>query len=345
MELNIEAFDPNIADLRKMVEDTSKITEADDLQKVKEARIALGKVRITIAKKGKELREDALSFQRAVIDKEKELIGMIQPEELRLKGIEEAVEKKKERERRMALLPMRRDKVAGIDEMYSFTKAITDEELLSMDDEQFAAFYNQLVADKNERDRIALAAEKQKVEDEKAEIARQQEIKDAEEKARKEEQEKAQQVEKDRVAREAKELKERRIKLITMRGLVYSFTLNAYIDEATDKVAYTMQEIETMDDMAFADRLGIVDTVLTEVRLKREQEEKEEAEAKAKEEAEAAEKAEKERMEKQEAYKAFLREHGYTEENKDQFLIKREGNVVRLYKFVGEIDFYGVQQS
>ena len=76
MELSIEKFSPTKAELARIVEESKGLDLTDpfdmaQVKKIKAARIALGKTRVAITKRGKELREDALTFQRAVIAKEK----------------------------------------------------------------------------------------------------------------------------------------------------------------------------------------------------------------------------------------------------------------------------------
>ena len=94
---DLEKFDPTVAELTAMVAKTKKLKATDledkaQLAIVKENRIVLKKARVQIEKRGKELREDALKFQRAVIAKEKELIAIIEPEEDRLEAIEQEAE-------------------------------------------------------------------------------------------------------------------------------------------------------------------------------------------------------------------------------------------------------------
>lgn len=88
MELNIEQFDPTLADLQKIVALTKNVTVTDfkdkaQLELVHQNRIALRDVRVKITKKGKELREEATKFAKDVITHEKELIAVLEPEESR----------------------------------------------------------------------------------------------------------------------------------------------------------------------------------------------------------------------------------------------------------------------
>lgn len=72
------------------------INDREGLKRVTEARKILKAERVQIEKDAKELREGALRFQRAVIAKEKELIGLISPTEEELLQEEKRIENLKE---------------------------------------------------------------------------------------------------------------------------------------------------------------------------------------------------------------------------------------------------------
>lgn len=227
---DIEKFDPTAAELQSLVEKTKdlSVTDLEDkskLEVVRTARIELKKTRVKIEKYGKALRDDANKFAKAVIEKEKELIGIISPEEDRLKAIEEEAEKLAIRKERLEKLPARKDRLAALEDGVE----ITDEELLLMDATAFETYYNHRVADKNEADRLK-AEEDQRKRDAEAKAAaeaKEAEIKEREEAAAKKEQElkaeeqrlaaekearereeKARQEERERAEREAKEKEE-----------------------------------------------------------------------------------------------------------------------------------------
>lgn len=204
---DIEAFDPTVAELTALVQSTKDIT-ADDLEDtkqlevVKENRILLRNARVKIEKKGKELRDDANKFAKAVIAKEKELIAIISPEEDRLKAIEDQVKANALRREREALLPARRKRMAELSD--SSPKPIAfplDEIVLDMDDEQFETMFNEKAAERNENVRVENERKEKELNKEKDEIARQKEIKEAEDRAKKETEE--------RIEREGKEKAER----------------------------------------------------------------------------------------------------------------------------------------
>lgn len=165
----LEKFDPTVADLTAMVEATKDITATDledpkQLAIVRDSRISLKNARVRIEKTGKSLREDAVKFQRAVIEKEKELIAIIAPEEDRLQAIEEEAKALALKKARMENLPFLKQRIeeAGLQPFFT----MTDNELLELDANGFEQHFNYLVASKNEADRLA-AEEKQRLEDEK----------------------------------------------------------------------------------------------------------------------------------------------------------------------------------
>ena len=259
MELNIEKFDPTTEQLTKMVIASKKIKVTDindkeQIEVVRKTRIELKTARVAITKKGKEMREEAIVFQKAVIAKEKELIAIIEPEEIRLETIEDEVKEKKQREERIALLPIRREQLDAIGDGVE----VTDDEILGMDTAFFTDYKNERVAQKNEADRLTLEAEKRKVQEEAERQQREKETQEREKKAREEAQEEAERQLK--LAKEEAEMRVQREK-----------------EEGERKVK---EERERMEREA-------------KEKAERELKEKEEAEAKAKVEQEALEKKKK----------------------------------------------------
>lgn len=259
MELNIEKFDPTVEQLTKMVAVSKKIVDVDtndkeQLEVVRKTRIELKTARVAITKKGKEMREEALAFQKAVIAKEKELVAIIEPEESRLEAIEEEVEERKLREMRVALLPERRAKLASIDESIN----PEDEFLLAMDSMQFAEYVNDCVATKNENARLEIEREQARIRAEQDAIEREKEAQAREKKAREEAQEEAER--KLKLAQEEAELRVQREKEETERR----------VKEERERIEREAKE-----------------------KAEREKKEKEEADAKVKAEQEALEKKKK----------------------------------------------------
>lgn len=212
-ELNIEAFDPTVAELTKMVEETKGIMPTDLLDKeqievVKKARLGLRNVRVRIEKTGKAMREDALAFQKKVIAKENELIAIIEPEEDRLAGIEEEAKKQAIMKERKELLPLRLECLAKIGD----DVPQNEDDILAMDDLAFQTYFNGRVADKNEADRKAIEAKKladEKELKEREDKLHEEERKQEEEKRAREREEKARQEERERLEREQREKEER----------------------------------------------------------------------------------------------------------------------------------------
>lgn len=209
-ELNIEKFDPTVADLQKLVAVTSQVvvTDIDDkgqLEAVKKNRISLRDARVAITKRGKELREDALKFQKAVIAKEKELIAIIEPEEDRLKAIEEEVKQRKLRAERIALLPERKKRLAEIGDGKDYSDK--DELLIGMDASEFQAYLNARVADKNEAERAENERKARELREKEEAIEREKQAREREEKARQEERERIEREQREKAEREEREKK------------------------------------------------------------------------------------------------------------------------------------------
>lgn len=223
---SIQKFDPTVAELNKLVDKTKDLVATDlkdkaQLELVRSSRIELKKKRVQIEKYGKSLRDEANKFNKAVLEKEKELIGIIEPEEDRLEKIEEEAEKLAIREERMTKLPSRKARLESIGDGVD----VADDDLLQMDSNDFEAYFNARTLDKLNADKAAAEA-KQKEEDEKrrldneakqAELKKEQDKIDAQkreieaekqrlenEKLAREREEKARQEERDRIDRENK---------------------------------------------------------------------------------------------------------------------------------------------
>lgn len=210
---NIVQFDPDVAQLHQMVEVTSAITATDlkdkkQLAVVKENRIALKNARVKIEKIGKEMREEAIKYQKDVIAKERELIGIIEPEEDRLKAIEEEAEQLKIREQRLSTLPAFKSRLEAIKHPREFS----DEDILALSDtgrenliNTLTAQVNEMVAEETRRAQEAkereLAEQQRKIDEERRAIDHEKEVHAAAERAAKETEE--------RIARESAEAEAR----------------------------------------------------------------------------------------------------------------------------------------
>lgn len=163
--MNIEKFDPTVAELTKIADAARAVVvtdfnDAKQIGAVSDARKGLKRARVSITKRGKELREEAIAFQKSVIEKEKELIAIIEPEETRLVGIEAEIEKAEELERIRIQLPGRRVRLGGLSPKEA---TVTDELLLTMDARAFEAYFVTRVQALAAEEREALAAERTKI--------------------------------------------------------------------------------------------------------------------------------------------------------------------------------------
>lgn len=133
-------FDFNKAALAEFV---ARPLDESNLADVKTRAKELQKTRTSITKIGKTARDDATAWNRMVLEQEKELVALITPEEDRLNRVLDEAERLAEMEKRKAVLPIRKEMLATIG------LNIDDEELLMMDEDQFATRLSQ------EKERIA----------------------------------------------------------------------------------------------------------------------------------------------------------------------------------------------
>lgn len=101
-----------LAELATKSQRIVEITNPAGYQECHAARMVLKNTRVDIQKAGKEAREDATKFSKAVIAKEKELVDMIQPEEDRLQALQAEWDAAREAERQ-AKVEAERQRVAG----------------------------------------------------------------------------------------------------------------------------------------------------------------------------------------------------------------------------------------
>jgi len=164
--LDIEKFNPTVAELNALATQyrnlaIAGVEDKEGYERVHKARMELVRTRGDITRAGKALRDDANKFSKAVIEKEKELVGIIEPVEKDLKAKQEAIDEEKERARRVVLLPDRRAKLAEIGEI------VSDDDLLGMSVEDFSVFFNSRKELYLERKEATLRAEEQRMAEEK----------------------------------------------------------------------------------------------------------------------------------------------------------------------------------
>lgn len=133
--LSMAEFTPAKEQLTQIVADLKKV-DHKDVPAVHDARMKLRDLRVGVTKKGKELREGAITFQKEVLAKERELVAIIEPEEDVLEKIEAEAKLRKEMETRRNELPTRIEALKSIGD----NVAASDDELLAMDDDEFNAY-------------------------------------------------------------------------------------------------------------------------------------------------------------------------------------------------------------
>ena len=90
--LTIEHTEKDLVELAGKPADIAEIKDNADYELVKRGALVLRDVRVQIEKAGKAARDDANLFSKAVIAKQKDLIGLIAPEETRLKDLRREVD-------------------------------------------------------------------------------------------------------------------------------------------------------------------------------------------------------------------------------------------------------------
>ena len=185
-EMNLQMFDPIVAELNTLVKSSSQIVSVDfadkwQMEVVRTERIKLKNARVHIEKLGKEMRDDANKFSKAVIAKEKELIALIEPEEDRLQAFEEEAKAQQIRAERLALLPERNARLVEVGDWEQSEE--TNELILAMDNAQFDTFVTEYRSAKELAEQQAAQAQAEeagRAEREKAEAAAREEKRQAE---------------------------------------------------------------------------------------------------------------------------------------------------------------------
>lgn len=199
---NKEALEAIKASVKDITADPEKMTK-EELELVNSTKNKLVKARTRIKEVGLAARAEANQYAKDVIAYEKELIGIIEPEELRLKGIEKEAKDIAVRKEREKTLPEFKEKLAAIGDGDTLEKSLMekfntvlplsekeyDDFLLSLDPNQRDVYYNERLGAHLEAKRIAAeekekaeaeakAAEQKKLDEQKAEAERK--IKEAE---------------------------------------------------------------------------------------------------------------------------------------------------------------------
>lgn len=155
--LQVMGVEQTKAQLVELAQESTSITTAegkDNYAATHAARMKLKNTRVAIQKTGKEAREDATAFSKAVIAVEKDLIALISPEEDRLQALQDAQDAIIEAER-AAIAAREAERVAAVeraikgmrdcplDVQYASSLAIMDKIawLMEQDDECFEGDY------------------------------------------------------------------------------------------------------------------------------------------------------------------------------------------------------------
>jgi hypothetical protein len=97
--LGTAEHEANLLALAKKHADIVEIKNTAGREQCHGAMMTLANARIAITKAGKEARDDATKFSKAVIEEGKRLISIIEPEEARLRGLRDAWDAEREREK------------------------------------------------------------------------------------------------------------------------------------------------------------------------------------------------------------------------------------------------------
>lgn len=310
----LEKFDPNVAELTRLADQYKGLTikgpdDEEGYKAVHAARVELKKARTKIQKTGKELRAEAIAFQKAVIAKEKDLIALVEPVEKQLAEEQAKTDAERLRIKRRDVLPARMEKLAAVGATPS------EEMILDMDDAAFDAFYNEVHADYLARKEAEMKAEEERKAREAEEAARKERERiEAEERAAREKVEAEKRAAAEEAAKKEAELKAREEELARKER------------EAEEARAAEEAEKKRQAELEAA-------------RKEAEEKAAREAEEKAKREAEEAERKKKEdaaKLERDHKYQTFLAKHGYNEDPNSFMVVAIDGGVA-LYKMIDSI--------
>jgi len=211
-------FDYTLEALQTIAKESEHV-DVSDIEAVKEEHKKFVKIRTTIKKQEKEMVDGANDFRSKVFDKRNEYLAITEPVEKKFKDILDMEEQKKIMEVRRSLLAGKKQALSTLD-----ISPVTDDFILSLDDEQWVAFFQEKVTEnganiarkegekKREADQKAREEQIKKDMAEKAEIEKKQALAKAEKdkadaitKVKREAEEK---IESDKKAKELAEKKE-----------------------------------------------------------------------------------------------------------------------------------------
>jgi len=200
------ALEFGVQELNKLAERAKAIESATNPQ-LKEVKKELVAKRNYIKKYCLDARREIKKVAEEVSEVEGMLLDIFVGEEKRLDELAEVARKAKEREERKALLPQR---IARLQAVWGegHNHGVTEEELLAMDGSTFEGLVNRMTAEKLEADRAEIARQQAEIDRQREEQRKEQERLDWEAKSA-ERAELARQEERERMEREQKEKEER----------------------------------------------------------------------------------------------------------------------------------------
>lgn len=309
--LEISQFNKIKTDSLQIVEEVKDLTIAgiDDkagYEAVRAGRMRLVRQRTFIEAERKKITSVFDGYKKQVMAIKDDLLKVMEPTEKLLTERQEEIDRQKEMITRRKSLPEKVERLATID------VAIEEDFLLTMNEAQFAAFFN------TKKEEYLLAKEEAiKAEQEKQRLQQEANEREAKrladiEAARKEAEEQAKrQAEIDRINAE----KEKELALIKAEE-----EKQKAIEAEKQRAEREKQELIDRQKKEEADRLA---------KEKAEREEAEQAARLAEDEAK--------RQEASARFIEFSKKHGYTEDTKNDFIAKKDGNKITLFKKVGEI--------
>ena len=217
--LRFDAARAELAELATQSAGITDITNKAGRDECHARRMVLKNRRLDIQKAGKAAREDAQAYTKAVIGVEKELVGLIEPEEDRLNALQDAWDSARERERAEAEDAEAARVQAQQDALATITGALgrlfgADTAALDLALEQLAGFdmdqFDDVFRPAAEQARAEAAAAIRKARDDRAALEEQAaEQRRIAEEAEQERQEAARKAEAERVEREESEARQR----------------------------------------------------------------------------------------------------------------------------------------
>ena len=174
--LELQKFDKAKADLTKLVDGYKdlKIKDVNDdsgYETVKRAKNELVTERGILERLGKSMRDNFTKVNREIMKIQKDVVGIVEPLELELKGKLKAIDNGKIRFRRMNYLESKKDSLKEIE------LELSDEEILKFSDGDFLDFFA-------EQKILYLEAKQKKIDDLRLEVEREKERKAFEKQAK-----------------------------------------------------------------------------------------------------------------------------------------------------------------